>query len=299
MEKKFKVGDRVKVINNSHFNPKVKVGDVAIITDDYYTLEFVNCEQLVNSKIADQYIRKIDDKLIFRDNATILIKDGKKYIAKCCDGDTYDKEKGLLVCLAKAHGYTFNDLQEMLKGAEAQSKKQDCKAEKSKFEIGDFVKVINLEKRYRTYEYWFDIYAQKFKNKFANAIVEINKDTTYKIVAKGKHDTFKADGMLYAIEDQQGVVFLIGEKGIKKAEFKEVNRNAKVGEYIKIVNAVWTGEKYKKGDILKVKEIKDDGHVRTYYNGVGNTEGIGYNFIYRHEYVVLENYKPKGANNGN
>lgn len=60
------------------------------------------------------------NKLIFRDNATILLKDGKKYVSKCQAGDTYDREKGLLLCLAKANGYTYNDICEMLNNAEYQ-----------------------------------------------------------------------------------------------------------------------------------------------------------------------------------
>lgn len=57
------------------------------------------------------------DKLIFRDNATILLKDGKRYVTKCQSGDTYDREKGLLLCLAKANGYTYNDICETLNNA--------------------------------------------------------------------------------------------------------------------------------------------------------------------------------------
>lgn len=71
-------------------------------------------------------------KLIFRDNATILLKDGKRYVTKCQAGDTYDREKGLLLCLAKANGYTYNDICEMLNNAECQGKKP-CKITLSEF----------------------------------------------------------------------------------------------------------------------------------------------------------------------
>lgn len=65
-------------------------------------------------------------KVIFNEKATVLIKDGKKYVSKCMDSDTYDKEKGLLLCLAKANGISYRDLQEMIEGA------KDCNAEKVK-----------------------------------------------------------------------------------------------------------------------------------------------------------------------
>jgi hypothetical protein len=64
---------------------------------------------------------------------------------------------------------------------------------------------------------------------------------------------------------------------------KEVKRRAKVGEYVKIVNAVSSYGNYKNGDILKI--VDDMGHVRYGYNPV--------EFLYDKEYVVLEGYKPK------
>ena len=64
---------------------------------------------------------------------------------------------------------------------------------------------------------------------------------------------------------------------------KEVKRLAKVGEYVKIVNAVSSYGNYKNGDIL---QIVDDtyGYVR-----YGHNPGEA---LYNHEYVVLEGYKP-------
>ena len=64
---------------------------------------------------------------------------------------------------------------------------------------------------------------------------------------------------------------------------KEVKRLAKVGEYVKIVNAVSSYGNYKNGDIL---QIVDD----TYYCVIyGHNPGEA---LYDHEYVVLEGYKP-------
>lgn len=41
-------------------------------------------------------------KVIFNDPATVVIwKDGTKTVVKCCDGDTYDKEKGFMACIIK------------------------------------------------------------------------------------------------------------------------------------------------------------------------------------------------------
>lgn len=44
------------------------------------------------------------DRVIFNDPATIVIwKDKTKTVVKCQPGDTYDKEKGLALCIAKKH----------------------------------------------------------------------------------------------------------------------------------------------------------------------------------------------------
>ena len=213
---KFKIGDRVKRIGYDDWG----VGTIVYIDndDEPYLVEFnkdfyghngdghgksdhcwwckKNDIKLVESKNVD--------KLIFRDNVTILIKDGKRYVAKCREGDTYDKEKGLLVCLAKANGISFNDLQEMLAGAEYQGKNPN--------------------------------------------------------------------------------------------EVKEVKRWAEIGEYVKVIKEPSAlHDEYKKGDILKIVKRNDTyiGNGKAYYRD----ELCKY--INADEYVVLENYKPKGANNGN
>ena len=56
-------------------------------------------------KLDDGYIidgKENIEKVIFNDPATIVFwKDGTKTVVKCQDGDTYDKEKGLAMCVAK------------------------------------------------------------------------------------------------------------------------------------------------------------------------------------------------------
>ena len=70
---------------------------------------------------------------------------------------------------------------------------------------------------------------------------------------------------------------------------REVKRYAEVGEYIKITNPIGAIGKYKKGDILRVKEAfpptKDT---------IQCVKCYGANIVIRYdEYVVLENYKPE------
>ena len=69
---------------------------------------------------------------------------------------------------------------------------------------------------------------------------------------------------------------------VTEPEVKEVKREAKVGEWIKIVHAVMAGSYYKDGDILKVVRIGE--------NGVYIERGT---VVWIEEYVVLENYVPE------
>ncbi len=168
MKKKFNIGDRVKVKAYSEiektFTKREKQTKGVYFPDSFKSYcgkkfiisgydryassqETYKLEGLEMGKVfVEDWLEKANpDRIIFRDNATILIKDGKRYVAKCCDGDTYDREKGLLVCLAKAHGYTFNDLQEMLKGAEMQGNaapQSKVREVKRRAEVGEYVKVV-------------------------------------------------------------------------------------------------------------------------------------------------------------
>lgn len=70
---------------------------------------------------------------------------------------------------------------------------------------------------------------------------------------------------------------------------KEVKRKAKVGEWVKVVNAINdVANKYKNGDILQIVSTEYLGleHLAYYENEV-------YTYLLKSEYVVLENYTPE------
>lgn len=78
--------------------------------------------------------------------------------------------------------------------------------------------------------------------------------------------------------------------GQKEAAVKEVKRNAKIGEYVKITNAEKShGEKYKNGEILRVDSLFLPGAAKgwVYLKGADNVA------CSPREYVVLEGYKPR------
>lgn len=62
-------------------------------------------------------------RVIFNKPTTILIVGDKKYISKAHD-EEFDEEKGLLMCLAKASGYTHANLKALLKSAQRQVPKK-------------------------------------------------------------------------------------------------------------------------------------------------------------------------------
>lgn len=119
------------------------------------------------------------------------------------------------------------------------------------------------------------------------------------VAACSPEDKFDiCEGLKLAIDRAYGKV--PGFKKDKKKEpkntepkVKEVNRSAKVGEWIKIVKPYDTKGKYKKGDVLKVINTAWSEDARTEYDGIGNVGRKGFNYINRDEYVVLENYKPE------
>ena len=74
------------------------------------TIDFRRNKLIVDPKIADSKIQNV----IFNDPATIVIwSDNTKTIVKCQEGDTYDKELGLAMCIAKKYlgnKGNFNDV---------------------------------------------------------------------------------------------------------------------------------------------------------------------------------------------
>ena len=68
------------------------------------------CEY-ISSQIVKGLLQK--NKVIFNPPATILIKDGKKYVSIAKD-EPYDKEKGLALCLLKSKGVSYSELRKMM-----------------------------------------------------------------------------------------------------------------------------------------------------------------------------------------
>lgn len=78
--------------------------------------------------------------------------------------------------------------------------------------------------------------------------------------------------------------------------YREVKRPAKVGEWVKVVNALYACDCYKNGDILLVTRVHEDDGFGVYVNTPKTHKAIycesNESFLWTDEYVVLDNYQP-------
>ena len=94
-----------------------------------------NCDNgksyyFVNDIFAEKTVRIFKtpkDEVIFNEPATVLYKDGKKYVCKCDKEDKFSEELGLALCLLKSFGVSYSDFEEILKGAKRQNKDKTLK----------------------------------------------------------------------------------------------------------------------------------------------------------------------------
>lgn len=169
-----------------------------------------------NEKIKDK-----DMKVVFSDRVTILFKDGKKFVAKCDPEDEFDKEKGLYVCLAKAAGYKFNDIQKLLDSTR-EVKKPITKIKGSKIKLGSTVKVVDFDKCFSSYSNWF---IENNQHELGTHFIQHSSlcESTaelFKVVAIGKH-CFLGEITICAIQPIDGKqVYLIDAKGLKLVNIK-------------------------------------------------------------------------------
>lgn len=154
----------------------------------------------------------------FNGSVTILYKDGKKFVAKCDKDEKFDKEKGLYVCLAKAAGYKFDDIQKLLDNAQ-EVKKPVTKIKGSRIKLGSTVKVVDSGKCYSSYSDWFlennqhELGTHFVKHSFLSE----STDKLFKVVAIGKHSLWKEITVCAIQPVDRKQVYLIDVKGLKLA----------------------------------------------------------------------------------
>lgn len=114
-----------------------------------------------------------------------------------------------------------------------------------------------------------------------NKVVALDKTTGEKAEAKCN----PADEFDFRTGAKLAFNRLMGEDVKPDDCVREVKRKAKVGEYVKVVNAKPAIPSYKNGDIFKVTYVTASGCICK--SSDGDTG------LWHEEYVVLENYKPE------
>lgn len=114
-----------------------------------------------------------------------------------------------------------------------------------------------------------------------NSVVALDKTTGEKAEAKCN----PADEFDFRTGAKLAFNRLIGEDAKPDDGVREVKRKAKIGEYVKVVNAKPAILSYKNGDIFKVTYVTTSGCICK--SSDGDTG------LWHEEYVVLENYKPE------
>lgn len=114
-----------------------------------------------------------------------------------------------------------------------------------------------------------------------NKVIALDKSTGEKAEAKCN----PADEFDFRTGAKLAFNRLMGEDVKPDDGVREVNRKAKVGEYVKIVYAMPCLIPYKNGDIFKVNCVTASGCICK-----KSEEKVG---LWHKEYVVLENYKPE------
>ena len=129
--------------------------------------------------------------------------------------------------------------------------------------IGDKVKIIDGGKCYSSYEEWIKIHGKKYLDNWEYGSRDFNKEDTYKIVAKTRHNDY--DDMLYLIQNEKTKrVYIFGEEGIKKVKEKVVE-----DKLLKIINTygVIPQLKYFQSEVFELNEaIMQLEHYEEYAN---------------------------------
>lgn len=140
-----------------------------------------------------------------------VLKEGGKVVkrakAVCSPDDEYSFETGARLAIDRVFGKDEKNAEE--KGAAYEPK--------SKFNIGNIVKVVDSGKTYTLYDDIMQQYGADYLMRWAYG-VPAPKDGQYEVVQRNKHPDLKI--MLYVIERKDGYshpLYIIGEEGLAKA----------------------------------------------------------------------------------
>lgn len=256
---KFKVGDRVRVARkHSSFNSFGKmdcwIGKVMTISGIWLRRAYSMKEDKGEFAWHEDCLEPVNDTIIINHNGnTVTAIDkstNKKGIARCNPSDTFDLYTGSRLALDRLFGM------EEKKEEKSEFLTKFEKGKRYKFDLSQYLKQRKKK----------DISAYGWEKKCIGKEVTFDNEETGEIDGFGIH-------CKWCVEIPQ---------------VREVKRPAKVGEWIKVVNAIFTGGFYGNNEILPVTRTANlYAGVYASKNGKELIPSIA-----DEEYVVLENYTP-------
>lgn len=209
-----RVGTVVKIVEKPYQNEMGVVLRIdnrcGIFGDNYKYLTFDN-EDLFNlEKVDKSKSKKIQPTIEFDFGAriTTLKLDKAEIKVKAHEDDTFDEEKGVLLCIAKLYGYSYEDIKKLVKNA--------TEKVAYKYPLDTIVKVTDVGETYSTYESFVKKYANK-EIKNYRLCDHPNTKEIYIVVARGMHEDIELiKTPIYVIKNIRGQIFVISEDGIEE-----------------------------------------------------------------------------------
>lgn len=155
-------------------------------------------------------------KVIFNDPVTVVIwADGTKTVVKCQPGDTYSKETGLALCIAKKFLGNKGNFNEVFKKWIPEEIKPV--EESGRISIGDKVKVVRSGQTYTTYYTWVSRHVNNSRDATKWARGEVPKDGDIGVVKylASHMRVYEGDIAYIEIDDK---CYMVNVDGLEKVE---------------------------------------------------------------------------------
>ena len=156
--------------------------------------------------------------VIFNNPATVVIwNDGTKTVVTCHPGDTYSKETGLALCIAKkflGNKGNFNEIFKKWIPEEAEPVEEDVKS--TTLKIGDKVRIVDIGLHYSIYDTWVKQNVPNLleRRKWMKYGRYPRTGDTGVIKAIGPHLT--RDPMLCYVVNSDGYAWVMDIRGVEK-----------------------------------------------------------------------------------
>ena len=226
---KFKVGDIVKPNDKSMgrlaitYKGNMLEGVVVISEDDWFSVKITKMAKgdrcyegrtftIVRPECFDLVLPKRELHVTTDGTTThAVLKEGGKVVkrakAVCSPDDEYSFETGARLAVDRVFG----------KDEKSAEEEDAAYGPKSKFNIGNMVKVVDSGKTYTLYDDIMQQYGADYLMRWAYG-VPAPEDGQYEVVQRNKHPDLKI--MLYVIERKDGYshpLYIISEDGLVKA----------------------------------------------------------------------------------